>query len=61
MTDGGQSPATEGQLHEALQTLVREAHANGVDVAGGWECRNGAEYPDFDVLITEVTKNAGSD
>jgi len=61
MTDGGGSPATEGQLHEELQTLIREAHGNGVDVVGGWECRNGSEHPDWDVVVTEVTKKTGSD
>ncbi|UWG48499.1 Uncharacterized protein HSRCO_2230 [Halanaeroarchaeum sp. HSR-CO] len=39
-----------------LKALLREAHAAGVDVPGGWTCRNGAEHPDWDVVITEVTK-----
>lgn len=61
MTGGRRSPTTAGQLHEELQALIREAHDNDIDVIGGWECRNGPEYPDWDILVTEVTKRSGSD
>ncbi|MGM0399485.1 MAG: hypothetical protein ACQEQY_10920 [Halobacteriota archaeon] len=44
-----------------LKALLRDAHAAGVDVPGGWTCRNGSEHPDWDVVITEVTKPVGSD
>ena len=48
--------ASEEELHAELQSLLRRAHENGVDVEGGWDCRNGAEHPDWDVLVTEVQK-----
>ena len=34
---------------------VRGAKAG--DIEGGWDCRNGRDYPDWDVLITEVEKS----
>jgi len=33
--------ATAGELNAKLKTLLRRAHDNGVDVEGGWDCRNG--------------------
>lgn len=54
-------PTTQEALDEALQTLLQQAHENGIDVQGGWECRNGDSYPDWDVVITEVEKPDASD
>jgi hypothetical protein len=54
-------PTTREDLDEAMRALLRQAHDNGVDVKGGWECRNGDEYPDWDVVITEVQKPEVSD
>ncbi len=52
-----ESPVTSGEeLHAELQSLLREANENGIHVEGGWDCRNGEEHPDWDVLITEVKK-----
>lgn len=48
--------ATPSALSEAIQTLLNRAHDNGVDVEGGWDCRNGPDYPDWDVVVTEVSK-----
>ena len=48
-------------LNAELKALLRRAYNNGIDVEGGWECRNGAEHPDWDVIITEVQKNEGSE
>ena len=44
-------------LTEAVRSLLRRAYDNGVDVEGGLDCRNGADYPDWDVVITEVEKS----
>ena len=48
---------SEEELNEALKALLRRAHENGIDVRGGWECRNGEEHPDWDLVVTEVRKN----
>jgi hypothetical protein len=54
-------PTAEAEFREELQTLLRSAHEEGVDVEGGWECRNGEGRPDWDVVVTEVAKPDGSD
>lgn len=54
-------PTTRETLNGALQTLLKQAHDNDVSVKGGWECRNDDEYPDWDVVITEVEKPEISD
>lgn len=48
---------SEEELNEALKALLRRAHNNDIDVRGGWECRNGEEHPDWDLVVTEVRKN----
>jgi hypothetical protein len=55
MTDG-EGPASGAELQAELQALIRGAYTNGVDVKGGWECRNSAAHPDWDVVVTEVSK-----
>ena len=54
-------PTTQAELHTELKSLLRRAYANGVEVKGGWECRNGVDHPDWDVIVTQVRKNEGSD
>ena len=49
--------ATEAAFVEALQALLVEAYENGIDVEGGWECRNGADNPDWEAVIVEMTKS----
>lgn len=49
------------ELNAELKELLRRAYESEVDVEGGFECRNGAEHPDWDVIITEVVKNEQSD
>ncbi|USZ71902.1 hypothetical protein [Natronosalvus halobius] len=61
MTSDEASLATRAKLNAELQSLLRRAHGNGVDVEGGWECRNGPEHPDWDVIVTEVRKNDESE
>ncbi|QLD87107.1 hypothetical protein HWV23_15705 [Natronomonas halophila] len=60
MTEG-ESPMTGEELTAELKVLLRRAHDNGVGVNGGWECRNDSEYPDWDVVITEVQKPEASE
>lgn len=60
MTTEETPPSSKEELNAELKSLLRRAHENGVDVQGGWECRNGAEHPDWDVLISEVEKNDDS-
>jgi len=48
-------------FNDALKLLLRRAYNDDIDVEGGWECRNGTEHPDWDVVITEVTKNGDSE
>lgn len=49
------SPADAKAFHAALSQLVHDAHENGVSVAGGWECRNGPDTPNWEAIIVEVT------
>lgn len=49
-------PQTAAEFRDALATLLREAADAGVAVEGGWECRTDDETPDWDVVITELTK-----
>lgn len=49
-------PRTEAELQSAMGRLLREAYSNGLEVEGGWECRNGGGHPDWDVVVTEVQK-----
>lgn len=59
MTDDG-TPLTSDAFNAELKALLRRAHDEGVDVEGGWNCRNGETYPDWDVVVTEVRKNGDS-
>ena len=54
-TDG---PTTDGEFNDQLGELIRNAHANDVDVAGGYAFRHdGDNDPDWGVEIYEVTKS----
>lgn len=57
MTAEESSLTSKAELNAELKSLLRRAHENGVDVEGGFECRNGVEHPDWDVVVTEVEKN----
>ncbi|MHB9285856.1 hypothetical protein ACKVMT_02310 [Halobacteriales archaeon Cl-PHB] len=57
-----ETPLTsEEDLKAALQAILRRGFENGIDVEGGFECRNGAEHPDWDVIVTEVEKKESSE
>ncbi len=57
MTSEKSSLTSKEELNAELKVLLRRAYENGIDVEGGFECRNGAEHPDWDVIVTEVEKN----
>ena len=61
MTSEEASPTAKEGLNEELKALLRRAYESGIDVEGGFECRNGTEHPDWDVVITEVEKNDRSE
>ena len=61
MTTEDASVTTKGELNAALISLLRRAYTNGIDVEGGWECRNEVTHPDWDVVVTEVRKDEASD
>ena len=57
-----ETPITsKAELNAALKALLRRAYDNGIDVEGGFDCRNGVEHPDWDVIVTEVAKNESSE
>ncbi len=57
MTTDETQLSSEEEVNAELKALLRRAHASGIDVEGGWECRNGSDHPDWDVIVTEVEKN----
>lgn len=57
MTSEETSLTSKEELNRELKVLLRRACENGIDVEGGFECRNGDEHPDWDVIVTEVKKN----
>jgi len=61
MTSEETSLASKAELNAELKALLRRAYESGIDVEGGFECRNGVEHPDWDVIVTEVVKNEGSE
>lgn len=61
MSDPQRTIESEEAFNTELKALLQAAHEADVDVPGGWTCRNGPEHPDWDVVITEVTKPAVSD
>ena len=52
---------SKAQLNTELKALILRAYENGIDVEGAFECRNGIEHPDWDVVVTEVEKNEHSE
>lgn len=55
------SVTSEAALQAELQELLCRAYDSGIDVEGGWDCRNGVDHPDWDVIVTEVQKTDGSE
>jgi len=61
MTSEEASLTSKEELNAELKALLRRAYESGIDVEGGFECRNGADHPDWDVIVTEVEKNEHSE
>jgi hypothetical protein len=57
MTSEGTPLMSREELNAEFQALLLRAYENGIDVEGGFECRNGGDHPDWDVIVTEVEKN----
>ncbi|MGQ3412940.1 hypothetical protein ACT4ML_11845 [Natrinema sp. LN54] len=57
MTADETPPSSEAELRAELQALLRRAYDSELEIEGGWDCRNGTDYPDWDVIVTEVRKN----
>lgn len=49
-------PDSRTELEAHFQELLLEAYERGVNVEGGFECRNGDGHPDWDVIVAEVQK-----
>ena len=56
MTTDETSIRSDAALNAELKALLARAYEDGINVEGGWECRNGPNHPDWDVVISEVTK-----
>ncbi|MEF8842238.1 MAG: hypothetical protein V5A62_11530 [Haloarculaceae archaeon] len=53
-----EAPITsEDELNAELRSVLLRAYVNGIGVEGGWDCTNGPEHPDWDVIVTEVRKD----
>lgn len=61
MTSEETSLTSKAELNAELKALLLRAYENGIDVEGGFECRNGGEHPDWDVIVTEVEKHESSE
>lgn len=61
MSDSIEGLDSADDFNEELVDLLYRATLADIDVEGGWTVRNGAEMPDWDVVISEVQKPAGSD
>lgn len=61
MSDDEPPIDSEAELRTALRSVLNRAATGGLTVEGGWECRNGAEHPDWDIIVTKVEKGQASD
>jgi len=61
MTSEETSLSSKEELSAELKTLLRRAYKSGIDVKGAFECRNGAEHPDWEIIVTEVEKKDRSE
>lgn len=53
-----ESIQTSERFATALERIVREAHRNGVDVEGGWECSIQDADIEYDVVVTRIGRRA---
>lgn len=61
MTSEKDPLGSKEDLSAELRALLLRASKNGIDVEGGFECRNGTVGPDWDVIVTEVKKDDRSE
>ncbi|MFC7133192.1 MULTISPECIES: hypothetical protein [Salinibaculum] len=61
MTSEENPVASKAELNAELKALLIRSYENGIDVEGAFECRNGVDHPDWDVIVTEVQKNEPSE
>ena len=61
MTSEEPPVTSRAELNAELKTLLFRAYENGINVEGAFECRNGVEHPDWDVVVTEVEKKESSE
>ena len=61
MTSEDLSLSSKEELSAELKALFRRAYESGIEVKGAFECRNGAEHPDWDIIVTEVEKKDQSE
>lgn len=61
MSTDDDPPSEAAEFRDELGALLRRAHDAGVDVEGGWDCRNGGGHPDWDVVVSEVRKSDASE
>lgn len=59
--DESEPIASEEELSTELKSLLLRAHEGGIDVEGGWDCRNGGGEPDWDVIVSRVRKKDDSE
>lgn len=57
MTSDDSGPVSAPELQRQLGSLLRRAEQAGIDVSGGWTCRNGDGTTDWDVVVTELRGN----
>jgi|AntDeeMetagen134_2_1112570.scaffolds.fasta_scaffold40606_1 hypothetical protein len=61
MTTNESEITSADELESELDSVLRAAHDAGVDVEGGWDCRNGDDLPDCDVVVTKVESEVASE
>ncbi len=47
---------SKAQLNAELKALLSRIYERGGTVKGRFNCRNGAEHPDWNEIVTEVKK-----
>lgn len=47
--------STEAEFDEVLHTVLLTALENDLDPRGAWEYQTGQNYPDLEVLVTELS------
>ncbi|MFB6133008.1 MAG: hypothetical protein ABEJ44_06360 [Halanaeroarchaeum sp.] len=52
---------SETEFEAVLRELLISAYLNGIDPGGAWDLRNGDNAPDWEVMVTELAKQNGTD